>query len=147
MIPSEELLPKFFVPEILFSERATAELKKIVSGKIKEEVCGRAKKNTENWTWSHVRRAMAKMGFFGKIPENRLKTIAERENDMVSDKEFGYAINICDRSITPGSVKTQCINHDKKMNTKEIVEENIVRRICEYLQPIQDIIDEEKAQK
>lgn len=137
MRPAEDLLDKSFCSALFNSVKGTSELRNIVQGKIVKEVCGRAKKNSENWTWAHVRRAMVRCGFFGECPEG--KKPQWWEDNAISDKDFGHAINSCAPDITAARVKTQCINHKDK---HAICDENIVTRICEYLQPVVYIIKE-----
>lgn len=129
--PAEVLLNKSFCPALFNSSHATDLLRQIVHEKIKDETCGRAPRNNENWTWAHVRRAMVRCGFFGECP--KLMPQDKWEDMALSDTDFGYAINSCDQTISPQSVKTQCTNHKDKHGT---CDENIVSRICEYLQPI-----------
>lgn len=134
--PANELLSKLFCCTLFESTEATRLLRSIVHDKVKGEVCGRAEHNCENWTWAHVRRAMVRSGFFGIKPEN--KTQEAWENEAISDTDFGKVINSCDATITPGSVKTSCDRGKKK---RGICDENIVKRICEYLEPIAIIIN------
>lgn len=118
------------------SKDALKMLQILIGGKIKSEVCGRANTNAENWTWAHVRRAMTRIGCFGKKPED--KSEEYWEDYAVSDSDFGHAIHSCDTTIPYSNVRTQCINHKNKRGDSD---ENIVLSICEYLKPIQNIID------
>lgn len=136
MRPADELLSKLFCTPLFESDEATRLLKSIVHEKIKGEVCGRAEHNSENWTWAHVRRAMVRSGFFGTKPENKKQK--SWEDEAITDTDFGKAINSCDATISPGSIKTSCV---RGKNKKEICDENIVKRICEYLKPVVNIIN------
>lgn len=137
MQPKEEPLSMLFCPAIIQSTEATYLLREIVQGKIRSEVCGRAKRNSENWTWAHVRRAMVRSGFFGPCPEGKVQSIWE--DQAISDTDFGHAIHSCDTSITATSVKTQCINHKNK---HENYDDNIVQKIFEYLKTVAVFVKE-----
>lgn len=134
--PPEILMDKTVCSKLFLNEPASRKLCKIVKGKIKEETQKNSEVRAENWTWAHVRRAMVRSGFFGNCPEG--KTQEYWEDNAVSDTKFGRFIGKCDKMIDYTIVKSSCT---RNKNKHEQSDENIVIRICSYLEPVKALIE------